>query len=179
MIYFTSDTHFGHANIIKYLNRPFSNSHEMDKILIRNWNLKVSAKDTIYHLGDFGMGPPRYLLDIINRLNGHKFLISGSHDKRLVKELLRLEAFHLRQRHPGMTSMGPMYVLKGIKGVPDITLCHYSMRVWPKAHYGTFHLFDHSHGHLEGVGKSFDVGVDANNFKPVSLDEVVIRMEAK
>jgi calcineurin-like phosphoesterase family protein len=139
----------------------------MDEILIRNWNIRVTDKDQIYHLGDFGFGSSRFLQSIVERLNGQKFLITGSHDHRLEKYIV------------GMTFVGPMFFVKGIKGVPEITLCHYSMRVWSKSHYGTWHLFGHSHGKLEGVGKSFDVGVDANQFRPISLDEVVKRMESR
>jgi calcineurin-like phosphoesterase family protein len=176
MIYFTSDTHFGHANIIKYTNRPFNNVKVMDDILIRNWNLRVTNKDKIFHLGDFGFGSSGFLKDICGKLNGQKVFITGSHDHRLNKiipnSLQPNDTF-------GMTFVGPLYSLKGLKGIPDIILCHYSMKVWSKCHYGTWHLFGHSHGKLEGVGKSFDVGVDANQFRPISLDEVVKRMESR
>ena len=169
MIYFTADTHFGHANMIKYANRPFNNAHEMDETLIRNWNLRVTDKDKIYHLGDFGFGSPLFLRSIIERLNGRKVLITGSHDRRLEKDA------------PGqrMTFVGPLFILKGLKDIPEITLCHYAMRVWSKSHYGMWHLFGHSHGKLEGVGKSLDVGVDVNQFRPISLDEVVELMKSR
>lgn len=180
MIYFTSDTHFGHANMIKYCNRPFNDVQGMNEVLIRNWNLRVLDKDTIFHLGDFGFGPPVFLRSIIDRLNGKKFLITGSHDRRLVKNGFTADRLFLTDSVvPQMVLVGPMHILKGLVGVPEITLCHYSMRVWPKSHYGTWHLFGHSHGKLEGVGKSFDVGVDANQFRPISLDEVVERMESR
>ena len=52
MIYFIADTHFNHANIIKYCNRPFKNTDEMNKYIIRKWNSVVKERDTVYHLGD-------------------------------------------------------------------------------------------------------------------------------
>jgi calcineurin-like phosphoesterase family protein len=54
----------------------------------------------------------------------------------------------------------------------SITLCHYSMRKWNKAHYGTWHLYGHSHGNLPPYGLSMDVGVDAHNFYPVEFSEI-------
>lgn len=68
--FFTADTHFGHNNIIKYVNRPFNSVEEMDEQLISNWNSKVTHEDTIYHLGDFAFSktPEKYFY----RLNGKK-----------------------------------------------------------------------------------------------------------
>ena len=55
-IFFTSDTHFGHTNIIKYCKRPFNSLEEHDETLIKNWNNKVGENDIIFHLGDFAFG---------------------------------------------------------------------------------------------------------------------------
>lgn len=81
-IWFTSDTHFFHANIIKYCNRPFSSTEEMNEVLIQNWNKVVKKGDLIYHLGDVFMGPstPDKHNWLMNRLNGSKRLIVGNHD---------------------------------------------------------------------------------------------------
>jgi calcineurin-like phosphoesterase family protein len=163
-IWFTADTHFNHINIIRYCNRPFDNVIEMNKTLIENWNSRVSEKDLVYHLGDFGF-KFQYLQGIIDSLNGKKILIPGSHDHRLEKYVT------------GITFVSPLFILKGVSSVPDIILCHYAMRTWPRSHWGTWHLFGHSHGKLQGFGKSFDVGVDANQFMPISLYDVSKRME--
>ena len=83
-IWFTADTHFSHANIIKYCARPFDNVEGMDRTLITNWNKVVEPKDIVYHLGDFCFrNPERYL----NALNGYIYFIYGNHDKKLRKLL--------------------------------------------------------------------------------------------
>ena len=158
--WFTADTHFLHTNILCYCNRPFKTVTEMDDTMITNWNSKVKPNDTIYHLGDFIFGEYE---SILKRLNGKIFLILGSHDgnafehKNRFVDIRRLHEFRKDDIH--------------------ITLCHYSMRVWPRSHYNSFHLYGHSHGHLESFGKSFDVGVDSNNFHVWSLDEIVAKMK--
>jgi calcineurin-like phosphoesterase family protein len=80
MIFFTSDTHFGHQNILKYCLRPYSSIEEMQEALITNWNSRVSNDDTVYHLGDFSFHE-RYVESIVPRLNGTKILLLGNHDK--------------------------------------------------------------------------------------------------
>ena len=78
--WFTSDTHFGHKNILEYEKdaRPFSSVEEMNERLIDNWNSVVGSSDIIYHLGDFCFGKNN--LDIAKRLNGKKRLVLGNHD---------------------------------------------------------------------------------------------------
>jgi len=77
MIYFTSDTHFDHENIIKYCNRPFKDVNHMNESMIENWNNTVNDTDTVMHLGDFSFKSDKF----INRLNGNITLIKGNHDK--------------------------------------------------------------------------------------------------
>jgi calcineurin-like phosphoesterase family protein len=160
MIWFTSDTHFDHANILKYTNRPWASVDEMNEGLIKNWNSVVRRGDVVYHLGDFAFRNHRIFAE---RLNGQIFLVEGSHD--------RMSSWDRK----AFVCVGPQYI---VKGEPDIILCHYAMRVWPRSHYGTWHLFGHSHGSLCNWGKSFDVGVDVMNYFPVSLETIKTRMES-
>jgi len=156
MKFFIADTHFNHKNIIKYCNRPFGSVEEMNRALIKNWNNVVGPNDTVYHLGDFGFGDIERIRCL---LNGKIVLIIGSHDKA-AKRLPHLWAEPL-------TPLLEITVYK-----QHIVLCHYAMRVWPRSHYNSWHLYGHSHGWLPGVGKAFDVGVDRCNFRPLSFCEI-------
>jgi calcineurin-like phosphoesterase family protein len=79
MLYFTSDHHFWHTNIIKYCNRPFVSVEEMNEALIQNWNDLVLPEDEVYYLGDFSMAA-RPVEIYTSRLNGIKYLVPGNHD---------------------------------------------------------------------------------------------------
>jgi calcineurin-like phosphoesterase family protein len=166
-IFFTADHHFNHKRIIEYCSRPFKDVSEMNEVLIQKWNSKVKPGDTVYHLGDFAFGSVEDQLKILKRLNGDINFVLGSHDKDLPEAV---EAFNKEQEVASHKILGPMATVCVEK--TEITLCHYSMRTWPKSHYNTWHLFGHSHGKLEGWGKSFDVGVDAWQFEPLSFIEV-------
>ena len=153
-------THFNHPKIIGYCNRPFSCVEEMDTVIIDKWNGIVSPGDTVYHLGDFAFGKMDVVKRYRYRLNGKINLILGNHDYR--NKIPRLaECF---------TSVKDIYELK--HNHKSIILCHYAMRVWPKKHHGAIHLYGHSHGNLENLSGSMDVGTDTNNFTPYSLDEI-------
>lgn len=160
--WFTSDTHFGHANIIKYCNRPFANVKEMDDAIIENWNKVVKHDDCIYHLGDFCFGrDERDFNSYFRRLNGKIILIKGNHDK-----------LTWRYRNAFFASYNS-YNEIDIEG-QKITLCHYAMKVWNKSHRGAWHLYGHSHGSLpdDKNSLSFDVGVDCHEFKPINIEDI-------
>ena len=76
----TSDTHFCHANIIKYCNRPFKDVNEMNEELIRRWNAVVGKNDIVHHLGDFCFGKKENICEILPKLNGKIDLVLGNHD---------------------------------------------------------------------------------------------------
>ena len=86
-IFFISDTHFGHANMLTFINydgtrmRPFDSVEEVDELMIENWNKMVKPTDKVYHLGDcfYKSSNPD---QIMSRLNGEKVLCRGNHDRR-------------------------------------------------------------------------------------------------
>jgi calcineurin-like phosphoesterase family protein len=81
-VFFTSDTHFNHTNIIRYCQRPFNDVAEMNETLIGNWNQTVGNEDIVFHLGDFCIGSAAEWSQILDRLNGKIYLILGKHDYR-------------------------------------------------------------------------------------------------
>ena len=87
MIYYIADMHFGHTNVLRFDNRPFSDTAQMDDTLIQNWNERVATDDTVYVLGDAFWKNEENSIRIIQQLNGHKHLIQGNHDR--VKGKLR------------------------------------------------------------------------------------------
>lgn len=167
-MFFTSDTHFSHSNIIKYSKRPYADVKDMDEALIQNWNKKVSNSDIIYHLGDFTFADNAHIL--LKRLNGQKHLILGNHDKRP----------DLRDGWTSIQHYKEVYCTVAGKK-QGIILCHYAMRVWNKSHHGTWMLYGHSHGTLpdDPTLLSFDVGVDCWNYEPLHVSEIERIMRKK
>ena len=78
--WFISDTHFSHTNIIRYTGRPFQSVEEMNERLIANWNSLIDHKDTVFFLGDFGLGATDFLTTLCACLHGNKICIRGNHD---------------------------------------------------------------------------------------------------
>lgn len=173
-VFFTSDTHYGHAKIIGYANRPFKNVDQMNYEMMVNWNSVVRPEDTVYHIGDFAFCSTDEACAIAKELHGHKHLIFGNHDKRLRKESSFTKLWESTSDY------------KEIK-VPDggdvrrIILCHYSFKVWNQSHHGSWNLYGHSHGTLpdDPGSLSFDVGVDCWNYTPISYEEVKQKMKTK
>jgi calcineurin-like phosphoesterase family protein len=161
-VFFTADTHFSHARIIEMCRRPFSCVEEMDETMVRRWNERVRPDDTVYHLGDFTLKGPDVAEKFASRLMGEIRLIWGNHDRVSCITLDR------------WWGADPYLEIK-LDGL-DITLCHYAMRVWRKSHHGALMLYGHSHGNLPGNNQSLDVGVDAWDFRPVTLPEIRARM---
>lgn len=168
MIYFTSDTHFLHDNIVRFSSRPFLDASDMETALIETWNSLVLAGDTVYHLGDFAIsyGPKHAdrIDNILSRLNGQKFLIKGNHDRKEVTQ------------NPRWVKVMDYHEIKVDRGgihKQRIVMFHYPIRSWNQYHRNAWHLHGHCHGNLpDPGGKIMDVGVDVHGYRPVSIDEV-------
>jgi calcineurin-like phosphoesterase family protein len=181
-IFFTSDNHFGHRNILTLgTGRPFADLDEMQEALIACHNATVKPTDTVYFLGDMfwrTMDPVNASV-ILTRLQGKKHYIWGNHEELFEKHPILLEKFETVSQYKHINQPGPP------KGLPGIFLCHYAMRTWYKSHQGYWHLYGHSHGGLSNTNPddtgylSMDIGVDTHNYYPWSLDEIKPIMEAK
>src|SRR5262245_50754796 len=133
-VFFTADPHFGHANIIKYSNRPFATVEEMDRAIIDRWNAKISASDTLYCLGDWCLWKgSKKIGDVAaayrEQINcGTIVLLWGNHDKKGRRD----ERF--QRLFAGSHDLLEIEVDDHL-----IVLCHYAMRVWNKSHHGAYH----------------------------------------
>jgi len=153
--FFTSDEHYGHSNVIKYCNRPYTSVEEMNDDLIYKHNEVVTKEDIVIHCGDFTLNKKQYADSIIKRLNGNHIFLRGSHDRWL----------------NGVPDIHERWE-KNIDGT-YIVCDHYAGRVWPRSHYGSFQCYGHSHANLPPEGLQYDIGVDNNNFYPVSMDKIL------
>lgn len=160
-IWFTSDTHFGHANIIKYDRRPFASIEEHDEALIANWNAVVGRGDLVYHLGDVAWYKDTNPVDVLlAHLHGTKILVTGNHDRGMVE----------KSKHWAKVTPYLEITQRGKK----IVLFHYRMTVWNASHHGSWALHGHSHGTLPVNlnAKTMDVGTMIHGYRPINLDEV-------
>lgn len=165
MRYFSADFHFGHSGIIKLARRPWNNVDEMDEGLIELHNQTVTDADIVYYIGDFAFKTPeRYL----TRLKGKEHhLIMGNHDYRQNQTTLRRI----------FDSVQDVLYLRFEK--QRFFLSHYAHRTWRNSIHGSYHLYGHSHGSLPDYNRSMDVGVDAQNYRPVSIEEVVQKLSVR
>ncbi len=161
----TSDTHFGHANVLQYDRRPFATIEEHDEALIANWNRFVMPGDVVYHIGDVAWHTQVANIDaLLRRLNGTKILILGNHDEGRVaksKEWAKVTPY-----------------LEATWGGHKVCMFHYRMTVWNQIHRGAWALHGHSHGTLPPIltAKTIDVGTMCWGYRPISFGEISVEM---
>jgi len=169
-VFVTSDTHFGHHNIIRFCSRPYGGVTEMDEDLIKRWNSRVGHADTVYFLGDFAFASQSRIIEVLGLLNFMQmFIVPGNHDEKLrsmwahpVEPVWETHGVHFitmldevqEIRHEGRT----------------FVLCHYPMEEWNGKFRGAIHLHGHCHSQHSNGGKSksklnrvegrYDIGVD-------------------
>lgn len=161
-----ADTHFGHSNIIKYCNRPFTNVEDMDNQLIKNWNNAVSKNDAVYHLGDFALGNIEKITEYRSKLNGKIFLIMGNHDGYNIKK----------------------YYEAGFEKVYDkpiiyqdfFILSHKPLSITENMPY--INIFGHVHNNPKYKsigGNSFCVSIERINYKPILFNDITKIIRSK
>ncbi len=148
MVYFIADTHFGHSNVIRFCNRPFTSVEEMDRILMDNWNSRVRGNDTVYVLGDmFYRCDPGKAEDILQQLKGRKRLIVGNHDHSW---MFGIDA----SRYFEEISL----MMEGTDGQHSFVVCHYPLLSWRRQKkmymiYGHIHNDTGKGGRTDGCRK--------------------------
>lgn len=170
MLWFTSDTHFGHANVLHFTDRPFGDIAHMNRALINAINERVAPTDDLYILGDFSYQMTAVEAAALrSKINCRKVhIVPGNHDKDWTHKDVA-----------GTFIVEPPIVRINIYG-QKIVLSHYPLMEWQSMSRGSWHL----HGHIHSAGSvynelnrkqglmRYDVGVDANDLAPVSLDEI-------
>lgn len=183
-IFFTSDLHFGHENVIRFDNRPFNTVEEMDDEMIKRWNTKVGKGDIVYVLGDFiWKAATNEAVSIIRRLNGQIILIKGNHD-RFLHNAAAKKAF------AGIKDYDDICVTLEDGTTRRCILSHYFIPFYNGHRYQAIHLHGHSHLTEEAAEevrittelnekgydlKIYNVGCMYWNYTPVTLDEILER----
>lgn len=178
-VFFTSDTHFWHDNVINFSHRPFDNIENMNEALITLWNETVSSDDVVYHLGDFCFCGQEKFTNLITKLNGKKFLILGNHDLKNIK----------RSWTEYFENIAMMAQIK-VEGQP-VYLSHFPFYTWGGLYreHPVWNFYGHVHTENGNIPNrdawispniyQYDVGVDNNNYCPVSFREIKEKINAK
>lgn len=169
MIYFTADLHFYHENIIKLTGRPYRNAEQMNQSLVSNWNSIITPADKVYILGDVTMKGAAPAMDILTKLKGRKYLVKGNHDHFVGKSDFDKSIFEQISDYAEITFETTRFILM-----------HYPIMDWNGMFRGSMMLHGHQHNHpsyneenrRKGILR-YDVGVDANDMKPVSAEAIV------
>lgn len=170
--WFTSDTHFAHANIIEYCKRPFANVEEMNQTMIEKWNARVKPDDLVYHLGDFAFGPAENIPKFLGLLNGRVSLVRGNHDRSLkrmstfgfarVDESVCFHPEEGRHRWEGLSTAQMLLLThKPASGSFDVEIG------------AALNLHGHVHDTYKRRGPFINVGVDVRDFEPKTLKELL------
>lgn len=191
-LYFTSDLHFGHRNVIRFCGRPYVDEQEMGQELIKNWNEVVKKNDFIFSLGDFSWWTGRHeVKKLVSQLNGKRYFIPGNHCKEGMYELVDDPDFH------ECSDVVHLFV-RGQEGDPrfadqkvyEIILSHYPLICWSHSDaHNCFQFFGHIHSRKGQPmtefgrrlnlqpGKQLDVGTDRHDYKPIELFDAIKEAE--
>lgn len=185
MIYFTSDNHFFHKNVIDFCDRPFENVHRMNEGMIKRWNGTVRQEDTVIVVGDFCFGNSTKRAAILNRLNGTKILVQGNHDKaKSCPEGFDLMVYEMTMQIAGQSVSIRHYPLRWSdeKRAAVEAESGYDAKAafQKKPRYldrmpkdvGQWHIHGHTHDSEKFNGRQIHVGVDAWDYTPISIQKI-------
>lgn len=167
MIYFISDTHFHHNNIVKYCRRPFHDINEMNETIISHWNSLITKQDTVYHLGDFCLSSDEEIQNIFNRLLGNIILIRGNHDRKSVKFYEKI-GFKVLTHAPIL--LDEYKLLLSHVPVPDSKIPEGYINL--HGHIHNKKISDDYPNRIYSENKHINLCVDVIDYKPISLNEI-------
>ena len=185
-VWFTSDLHIHHRNVIRFCNRPFANEKEMGEKLIENWNSVVGDNDIVFVLGDtFWFNDSRSIKKVLSRLNGERiYILPGNHCDFSAYHRVDDERIVLCDDVVVLWLESEGYPMKGWeRKIYEIWMSHYPMMTWPHRENGAWQLFGHIHSKpdkREGFDQDLplhwnqcDVGCDYWAYKPVQFETLI------
>lgn len=184
-IFFISDFHVGHKNVLRFDRRPFADTDEMHAALIKNWNDVVTDDDIVYYLGDLSFCRDELTKWFIYSLKGEINYILGNHDK--MRDILKFGRFNKVHEYGTEISIKDEDAksARGSGGYQQIIMSHYPILSWNKAHHGSYHLHGHCHGSLMRTNpdyykrKVMDVGCNVIDYTPMSYAGIKSVMGSK
>lgn len=190
-IWFSSDQHFGHENIIRFAERPFADVQEMNEMMVLWWNELVGPNDLVYVPGDLCMGKIAQTLPLIARLNGRIILLPGNHDRPWIgqaagERLRKAREMYLAQGIVEIVDTGggfgePVIEIAG----QDVKISHFpyvgdsferqdgdKFSAWRPDDEGGWLIHGHVHGSWKVQDRMINVGVDVWDFRPVHISQI-------
>ncbi len=177
-IFFISDLHIGHKNVIKFDGRPFADVDEMHLEMIKRWNSVVGDEDIVYYLGDLAFCRDETTKWFIHSIKGKINFILGNHDK--MKDIVKFDRWENIHEYGTEIGIKDDYSLvsRGSGGYQKIIMSHYPILSWNKSHYGSWMLHGHCHGSLMKSNQDYykrkvmDVGCNCIDYTPISYEKV-------
>lgn len=171
MIYFISDTHFNHINIIKYCNRPFKDIQEMNNAIINNWNEIVKNNDVVYHLGDFALGIKEDIYDIASKLKGKIYLVRGNHDNWSSTKYEEL-GFTILRNPP--IKLDEYKLILSHTPILDKQIPTGYINIHGHIHNKRLHeCIEKYDSKLYSLDKHINISCDVIDFKPISIEKIM------
>jgi len=167
-VYFISDPHFDHVNILEYCSRPFSSVEEMNHVILNNWKSRIKSEDRVFFLGDMAYGrdsrSPRWWL---SQLPGKIIYLKGSHDHGIRPTSVGLNA-----------EMVTDYILLNLENKHKLVLVHDRFTLPKEFMHNKDYWIIHGHNHHEApfidrTNRQICVCVEVTNYSPVSLNEIL------